>query len=144
MPAPKASIVMPATVRASPLPSISDAPAGLTATFGAGFRSPKTRSDDTANLRDWFAWAEATRIEPRQVKRREVQAYVSRLEEAGYAPNAICQRIATLSSFSRWAVAEGHLTGNPGEGARRPRKPAESTAQGLSRHEVTEGDPDVP
>ena len=129
---------MPATVSASLSPSISDESARLTATFVAGFRSPKTRSNYAANLRDWFAWTKTTGIEPCQAQRRDVEAYVSRLEEAGYAPNTICQRIATLSSFYRWAVAEDHLTRNPVEGARRPRKPAESSAQGLSRHEVTD------
>ena len=125
---------MPSTVSALPSPIIAD----LTATFVAGFRSAKTRSNYTANLRDWFGWTEAAGIEPCQVQRRDVEAYVSRLEEAGYAPNTICQRIATLSSFYRWAVAEDHLARNPVEGARRPRKPAESAAQGLSRHEVTD------
>lgn len=132
------SIVMPATASTSPSPTLSDSSAELTATFVAGFRSAKTRSNYTANLRDWFAWTEATAIGPWQAQRRDVEAYVGRLEEAGYAPNTICQRIATLSSFYRWAVAEDHLTRNPVESARRPRKPAESTAQGLSRHEVTD------
>lgn len=131
-------IVMPATVSTSPSPTIADSSAQLIATFVTGFRSAKTRSNYTANLRDWFAWTEATAIGPWQAQRRDVEAYVGRLEEAGYAPNTICQRIATLSSFYRWAVAEDHLTRNPVEGARRPRKPAESTAQGLSRHEVTD------
>ena len=129
---------MPATVSSSPSPSISEWSAELTASFVAGFHSTKTRSNYSANLRDWFAWTEATGTEPCQIQRRVVEAYVGRLEEAGYAPNTICQRIATLSSFYRWAVAEDHLTRNPVEGARRPRKPAESTAQGLSRHEVTD------
>jgi integrase/recombinase XerD len=53
-------------------------------------------------------------------------------------PNTICQRVATLSSFYRWAASEGHVAGNPVAGARRPRKPTESTASGLSRHELTD------
>lgn len=129
---------MPRSVSSSPSSSISDSSAELTATFVTGFRSAKTRSNYTTNLRDWFTWTEATGIEPCQVQRRDVEAYVGRLEEAGYAPNTICQRIATLSSFYRWAVAGDHATRNPVDGARRPRKPAESTAQGLSRHEVTD------
>jgi integrase/recombinase XerD len=128
---------MPATTTPSPS-RVSDVQAEMTATFVAGFRSTKTRSNYTANLRDWFAWIEATGITPSQVQRRDVEAYVGRLEEAGYAPNTICQRIASLSSFYRWAVAEEHLPRNPVESARRPRKPPESAAQGLSRHEVTD------
>jgi site-specific recombinase XerD len=45
-----------------------------------------------------------------------VETYVRHLEQAGYAPNTICQRIATLSSFYRWTVGEGHLAANPGRG----------------------------
>lgn len=138
MPVAEETIVMPATVTSSPSPGLSGRSAELTATFVAGFRSAKTRSNYTANLRDWFAWIEATAIGPWEAQRRDVETYVGRLEQAGYAPNTICQRIATLSSFYRWAVAEDHLPRNPVEGARRPRKPAESTAQGLSRHEVTD------
>jgi integrase/recombinase XerD len=129
---------MSATVSASPSPSISDEFEELTAAFVAGFRSAKTRSNYTAKLRDWFAWTAGVGIEPCQAQRRDVEAYIGHLEDAGYAPNTLCQRIATLSSFYRWAVAEDHLTRNPVEGARRPRKPTESTARGLSRHEVTD------
>lgn len=138
MPVAEEAIAMPATASPSPSPTISDSSAELTAAFVTGFRSAKTRSNYTANLRDWFAWTEATATGPWQAKRRDVEAYVGRLEEGGYAPNTICQRIATLSSFHRWAVAQDHLMRNPVDGARRPRKPAESTAQGLSRHEVTD------
>lgn len=46
--------------------------------------------------------------------------------------------MATLSSFYRWAAGEDHVAGNPVAGARRPRKPTESTASGLSRHELTD------
>ena len=74
MPVAEESIVMPATVSASPSPTNSDSSAELTATFVAGFRSAKTRSNYTANLRDWFAWTEATAIGPWQAQRRDVES----------------------------------------------------------------------
>jgi site-specific recombinase XerD len=80
----------------------------------------------------------ATGVQPLKVQRGHVEGYVRHLEDDGYAPNTICQRISTLSSFYRWAVTEQHLAANPVEGARRPRKPTESAANGLSRHELTD------
>ena len=145
VPAAEESMVMSTTLSASPSPSMSEQGAELTAAFVAGFRSATTRSDCTANRRDWFAWTEATAIEPTgveptgieptgiepcQVQRRVVEAYVGRLEEAGYAPNTICQRLATLSSFYRWAVAEDHLPRNPVDGARSPASPPNRPRRG--------------
>jgi integrase/recombinase XerD len=106
--------------------------------FVAGFQSAKTRSNYRANLRGWFRWTDAGGIDGLDAQRGSLEAYIRHLEAAGYAPNTICQRIATLASFYRWAVGEGQVAGNPVEGARRPRKPTESTANGLSRHELTD------
>lgn len=106
--------------------------------FVTGFRSAKTRSNYRANLSAWLRWTAEIGVNVFAVERGHVETYVGHLEQAGYAPNTICQRIATLSSFYRWAVNEGHLAGNPVEGARRPRKPTESAANGLSRHELTD------
>ena len=106
--------------------------------FVTGFRSAKTRSNYRANLSAWLRWTAEIGVNGFAVERCHVEAYVGHLEQVGYAPNTICQRIATLSSFYRWALIEGHLPGNPVEGARRPRKPTESAANGLSRHELTD------
>ena len=82
-------------------------------------------------------WTAAGGIDGLAVERAHVEAYVRDLRGRGYAPNTNCQRIATLSSFYRWALSHGQVPSKPVEGARRPRKPAESTANGLSRHELT-------
>lgn len=47
---------MTTTLSASPSTTIAD----LTATLVAGFRSATTRSDNTADLRDWFTWTGAS------------------------------------------------------------------------------------
>ena len=112
--------------------------AALIEVFVAGFQSAKTRCNYRANLRAWFGWADAVGIDGLAAQRPHVEAHIRHLEQRGYAPNTICQRIASLSSFYQWAVSEGHVAGNPVAGARRPRKPTESTASGLSRHELTD------
>ena len=120
------------------LPGFSDEAGVLIEVFVAGFQSAKTRSNYQANLRGWFRWADAGGIDGLAALRADVEAHIRHLENCGYAPNTFCQRVATLSSFYRWAVSEGQVAGNPVEGARRPRKPTESTANGLSRHELTD------
>ena len=112
--------------------------AALIEVFVAGFQSAKTRCNYRANLRAWFAWAHAGGIDGLAAQRPHVEAHIRHLEQCGYAPNTICQRVATMSSFFRWAVSKGHVAGNPVAGARQPRKPTESTASGLSRHELTD------
>jgi integrase/recombinase XerD len=104
--------------------------------FVAGFQSAKTRCNYRANLRAWFGWTDAGGMDGLAAERPHIEAQIRHLEQRGYAPNTICQRVASLSSFYRWAVGEGHVAANPV--ARRPRKPTESTASGLSRHELTD------
>lgn len=69
---------MPTTLSASPSTTIADWTA---ATFVVGFRSATRRSDDTADLRDWFPWTEATGTQPGQVQ-------LGRCFVDGRAPNS--------------------------------------------------------
>ena len=122
----------------APVPLFSDEVGRLLDAFLAGFGSAKTRSNYQVNLRSWFRWIGQIGVDVLGAERGHVETYVRYLEQDGYAPNTICQRIATLSSFYRWAVREGRLAANPVAEARRPRKPTESAANGLSRHELTD------
>jgi integrase/recombinase XerD len=97
--------------------------ATLMEVFVAGFQSAKTWSNYRANLRAWFGWADAGGVDGLAAQRAHVEAHIRHLEQCGYAPNTICQRVATLSSFYRWAVGEGQAAANPVEGARRPASP---------------------
>ena len=100
----------------TPVPRCMEEAARLIEAFVAGFRSAKTRTNYEANLRAWFRWTAQIRVGELEAERGHVETYVRHLEQAGYAPNTICQRIATLSSFYRWTVGEGHLAPNPVEG----------------------------
>ena len=77
----------------------SDEAGVLIELFVAGFQSAKTRGNYRANLRGWFRWAEAGGFDGLVARRADVQAHIRHLEQCGYAPNTICQRVATLSSF---------------------------------------------
>lgn len=84
--------------------------------FVTGFRSVKTRSNCRANLRDWMRWTARIGVDAGQAERLHVEAYIRHLEERGYAPNTICQRVATLSSFYRWSKGSAPPTPSTGHG----------------------------
>lgn len=110
----------------------------LIAAFVGRFPSASTRRNYRANLTDWFAWLAIAGVEPDAVGRGNVEAYTRHMERACHAPNTIYQHQSTVSSFSRWAVQEGYLVANPVDGVQRPRRSGESSANGLSRHEMTD------
>ena len=111
---------MPATATTSPSASAVGSSAELTVAFVAGFGSATTRSNETANLRDWFAWTEARGI--RRALRRDVEASVGHLEQAGYAPNTICQRIATQSLLPPPRRCHSQDTSTPPDGPDHPHR----------------------
>lgn len=102
----------------------------LIAAFVGRFPSASTRRNYRANLTDWFAWLAVAGVEPAAVGRGHVEAYTRHMERACHAPNTIYQHQSTVSSFSRWAVQEGHLVANPVDGVQRPRRSGESSANG--------------
>ncbi len=106
--------------------------------FVAGLVSPRTRVNYAPVLRAWCVWLDGQGKDAVGAGRGDVEAYVRRLETAGYATSTIGQKLTVISSFSRWCVREGHLTANPVAGARWPARSTVSTTQALSRHELTD------
>ena len=56
-----------------------------------------------------------------EITRQEVQAYVTHLTQAGYAPKSIDNIHDTLSAVLRTGVEWGHLQDNPARGVRLPK-----------------------
>ena len=56
-----------------------------------------------------------------EITRQEVQAYVTHLTQAGYAPKSIDNIHDTLSAVHRTGVEWGHLQDNPARGVRLPK-----------------------
>ena len=58
------------------------------------------------------------------------------LQSAGAAPRTVARRLAAVSSWYEYLVAEGIRTGSPAEHARRPKIPDKGETPGLTRSEL--------
>ena len=76
----------------------------------AEYRSRQTRSTYLEGWRDFVAWSHTP---PWAVTRQTVLDWRDELERRGRAPNGIHVRLAALSSFFGFAVAEGLCERNP-------------------------------
>jgi len=71
-----------------------------------------------------------------EASRAHVQVHAADLEQLGRAPSTISRRLAVLSGFYAYAVAEGAIARNAVAQVRRPRVNQDSTRQGLTRREL--------
>ena len=108
----------------------------LARAFLAAYSAPTTRAAYARDLEAWFGFCGEHRLDPLDARRAVVDAYARTLDEQGLAPATIARRLASLSSFYRYAVGEGLLTASPVEHVRRPRVADESPTLGLDRDEL--------
>jgi hypothetical protein len=117
-----------------------DHPAGpadrLALAFLLSYREGNTRDAYRRDLTDWWAWCADHDLDLLQARRVHVDAYARTLEQAGRAHATVRRRLAVLSSFYRYAVAEGVLAVNPLAHVRRPPADDTSTTLGLDRTEA--------
>jgi Phage integrase, N-terminal SAM-like domain len=85
---------------------------------------------------DWWRWCAGQDLDPLQVRRVHVDAYARGLGQQRRAAATVRRRLAVLSSFYRYAVAEGLLTVNPLAHVKRPPADDVSTTLGLDRAEA--------
>ncbi|MBU0492959.1 MAG: tyrosine-type recombinase/integrase [Chloroflexi bacterium] len=79
-------------------------------------KSPHTIAAYGRNLRHFAAWLETTYGQPcapTAVIRRDVTDYQASQQTAGAKPATINNRLAAVSRFFKWAVAQGHVTQDP-------------------------------
>jgi site-specific recombinase XerC len=77
-------------------------------------------------------------IDPRLARRTHVELFARMMEGAGLASASVKRRLATMSSFYRWLVAEEILLHNPVANVRRPKVSDESVLIGLGRAELAD------
>jgi integrase/recombinase XerD len=95
--------------------------------FLAGYSSAATQRNYRDDLRLWVRFcSEECGIDERTAKRTHVELFARQMERAGRAPSSVKRRLATLSSFYGWLVAEEVLLHNPVANVRRPKVPDES------------------
>lgn len=107
--------------------------------FLAGYWSARTRANYAFILNGWLTWCATHDHDPTSdVDPRLLEAWIRQLQARGYAANTIAGRVSAVSAFYRWCVRQQRCRRNPVEVIRRPRRPTESTAASLTRHELTD------
>jgi integrase/recombinase XerD len=108
----------------------------LAMAFLLSYREGNTRDAYRRDLADWWRWCADQDLDPLQARRVHVDAYARTLEQQGRAHATARRRLAVLSSFYRYAVAEGAMAVNPLAHVRRPPADDASTTLGLDRAEA--------
>jgi integrase/recombinase XerD len=97
---------------------------------------PATAAAYTADLKAWVHWAVARGLTLATAGPADIGAWARHLETAGARPAGLDRKLATLSSFCRWALAEDAITRNPLDRVRRPRIVDDAEALGLDRDQA--------
>ncbi len=108
----------------------------VAAAFLLGFEG-NTRSAYHRDLRRWFAWCAEHDLDPLEAVRAQLDAYARQLAEVEHrSPATVARSLSALSSFYRYACAEGILDRNPAALARRPKVGSDAASTGLDREEL--------
>lgn len=130
-----ATALVPARPARTDLDPIRDA-ADLAAAFLAGYK-PATRAAYGRDLRHFGAFlARIGGIDPLDVRRVHIDAYLREQEEGGVAASTIARRLSALSGFYGYAVDEELIARSPLTRVRRPRVSDESPRQGVDREQM--------
>lgn len=106
------------------------------AAFLSGYREP-TRSNHALNLRKWFEWCRARRLDPMKAERAHIELYARHLEEVeGKKLSTVTHKLGAINRFYHFAVIDRYLPANPAEYVRRPSIPRVSSTNGMSRSEL--------
>ena len=62
-----------------------------------------------SDLDGFLAWAEGKGIDPVRATHRQMRAYMSHLDESGYARSSINRKLSAVKRFSKWLVVEGEI-----------------------------------
>lgn len=98
--------------------------------------SDSTKASYRREAELFTAWCDGTGLDPRTVRRHDVEAYRNARTAAGDAARTVARRLAALSSLYTYGGGHG-LPGNPVVGVARPRYDRTSSpSQSLARPEV--------
>jgi integrase/recombinase XerD len=106
-----------------------------TAGFLGRYRG-QSRVHTASDLRVFLTWCadrDLDPLDPVQVGRMQIEAYVRWMQETRrFQPSTVSRRVPVVAGFYRTAVIDGLVARSPVEHVRRPRVPAESPTLGLS------------
>jgi len=90
----------------------------------------QSRTHTASDLRTFLTWCADQHLDPLdpvQVGRVQVEAYVRWMQETrGLQPSTVSRRVSVVAGFYRTAVIDGLVTRSPVEHVRRPQVPAKS------------------
>ena len=101
-----------------------------------GYESPATRRNYGADLTAWLDFSGSYGFDPLQAQRVHVDAWARILNARNAAPRTVARRLAAVSSWYGYLVAEGVRADSPAEHVRRPKIPDRGETPGLNRDEL--------
>lgn len=106
----------------------------LVAGWLLGYRSANTRRAYRRDVSAWLGFCAAVDVDPLKARRTHVDAWARSLEALGAAAASVARKLAAVSSWYSWLVAEDVLAGaSPCAHVRRPRVSDESRTLGPDR-----------
>lgn len=102
------------------------------------YSSPNTRNAYQRDIRAWFDWCDLYGLQLDEACRGDVDAYRSEMEDDDPRPAiaTVRRRLAVVSSFYRYWVAEDVLPRNPAAHVRRPKASQEPGSIALTREQA--------
>lgn len=111
----------------------------LVQVFLGGYWSARTRLNYAFILDGWLRWCTVHEHDVlHEVDPRVIESWIAGMQARGYAANTVAGRVSAVSAFYGWCVREQLIGRNPVDAVRRPRRPSESSAASLTRHELTD------
>jgi len=124
-------------VRPDTLPAARDDPIRrLVAAWLLGFKSKATWRNYGLDINLWLGFCREHGVDPLAARRATVDAWARTLEGSGAAPRTVARRLAAVSSWYRYLVAEGVRADSPVEHVRRPQLGDRGATPGLTRDEL--------
>lgn len=82
--------------------------------------SPNTLVSYTHDLREFYSFLESGELT--RLEKGRLRAYLAELSSKGYSKRTVSRRLATLRTFFRFLVREGHLQKNPLAALKNPKQ----------------------
>jgi integrase/recombinase XerD len=101
-----------------------------------GFASEHTRRAYAGDVARWLDFCADLGLDPLTTRRPHVDAWARTLEASGLSARTVARRLASVSSWYTFLVADGTTMQSPTEHVRRPKIADRGETPGLSRDEL--------